>query len=155
MTKPVVRCRYRNSLQRCQASVSSLRIGWLPCMRGGCKWIYTRTFQTLWLIWVKFSVGNLHILLLSICEFCENDCSGKLYFTEGCKWTFALLSICIFDIFYQISVKFSVTDVYLLLLISCKLYENGLSKSHTLLRGINEFLSILFAFIVQFHLNLV
>jgi len=33
----------------------------------------------------EICVGNLHILLLSICEFCENDYSGKLYFTEGCK----------------------------------------------------------------------
>jgi hypothetical protein len=60
-------------------------------------------------------------------------------------------SICIFDIYFQISVKFSVTDVYILLLISCKFYENWHSKSPILLRGINELFSIFSAFIVQFQ----
>jgi hypothetical protein len=73
---------------------------------------------------------------------------------KGASELLPLFSVCIFAIYYQISVKFNVTDVYLLLLISCRLYENGRSKSHTLLRGINEFLSILSAF-VQFQLNLV
>lgn len=62
-----------------------------------------------------------------------------------------LFSICIFYIYFQIADKFSVTDVYILLLISCKFYENWHSKDPTLLRGINELLSILTLFIVQFQ----
>jgi len=70
---------------------------------------------------------------------------------KGASELLPLFSIYNFDIYYQISVKLSVTDVYILLLISCKLYENGHSKSHTLLGGINEFLSLLSAHTVQFQ----
>jgi hypothetical protein len=55
----------------------------------------------------------------------------------------------VFYIFLPIRIKFGTGDVHNHLLSDCKFRENLRPESHTLVRGINEFLSALFTCIVR------
>jgi hypothetical protein len=65
----------------------------------------------------------------------------KPYFTYKNKWNFAH----IFYIFHLICITFFRRDIHKILLIC----ESWLNESHTLLREVNDFLSILSTFIVR------
>jgi len=75
--------------------------------------------------------------------------SVKLCFTQECKWTATRNH----HIRQQILMQQDTEDFYLIPTRSCEFCRCRCSKSRTLIRGSNEFLSIIFAFVVRFLWN--
>ena len=93
-----------------------------------------------------FDTQDLVIMPLGGCEFRKIQHNVKSYFTEGPYLKFAL----VFYIFCPILTEFATDEVQGNLWGPCEYCEVWCYQSHTVVRDINEFLSILSTFTVQF-----
>jgi len=50
----------------------------------GRKWVFIHTCHIYYSIWVELSIRALHIILLSVCDFCENRHRRRPYFSQWC-----------------------------------------------------------------------
>jgi len=80
------------------------------------------------------------------CKFCKIRHNVKSYFTYEHYLNFAL----VLYIFCPILLEFATDEVQGNLWCPCEHCEDWCYQSHTVVRGINEFHSILSTFIVQF-----
>lgn len=85
---------------------------------------------------MKIGVGSIYAMLLSICEFCDNQSIERHTLLRDANENLPH--------FLHFSLDLDTIlcgGVHKNLLDNCELHENQFSESYTLLKGINEFLS--------------
>ena len=101
-------------------------VHWEPFISQNCKCNSVLVFYIFLPIWIKCYIENMHVTLLSSCEFCENWwCERHALFMVGNE---ILAGFCTFLLMW---ITFGVGNMDKIGLSSCELYWNWCSKSCT------------------------